>query len=296
MIFRNLKKFTIPGLFKNNIPGINFFIHLSTTSSSDITAGVLIIGDEILNGQTEDINSLFFIKNLTLSDIKIRKIAILPDNVDAISTEVSTLSKECTVVLTSGGIGPTHDDVTYEAVAKAFSENLALNPTLMELFRDYFGPSADQNEAVKKFSSIPQTAMLNFGFDKHGNKTRFPLISVKNTYMFPGVPMLLQRSFDVFKANFFLHNKPLYIRSIFITLDEFSITPVLNDAVRLFQGRVKFGSYPAFNEKTFKVKLILEGADEAMVIEASDYFNHKLPRGSILNLNYSKSSSDPEGS
>lgn len=286
----------MPGLFKNKIPGINLRVHLSTTHSSEITAGVLIIGDEILNGQTEDINSNFFIKNLNLSGIRIRKIAILPDDVDAISTEVSILTKECTVVLTSGGIGPTHDDVTYEAVAKAFSQNLTLNPKLMELFRDYFGQSADQNEAVKKFSSIPQTAMLNFGVDKHGKPTRFPLISVENTYMFPGVPMLLQRSFEVFKANFFLHNRPIYMRSIFITLDEFSITPVLNNAVRLFHGRVKFGSYPAFNEKTFKVKLILESEDEAVVVEASDYFNHNLPRGSILNLNYSKSSINAEGS
>lgn len=283
MLLGNLRKLVMPKMVI--LPGINFFSHHSTsTPTSDITAGVLIIGDEILNGHTEDTNSNFFIKNLNLAGIKIRKIAVLPDEVDAISEEVSSLSKKCTVVLTSGGIGPTHDDVTYEAVAKAFSEKLALNKELSFLFRDYFGPSADQNEAVKKFSSIPQSATLNFGIDKYGNRTQFPLISVKNTYMFPGVPMLLQKSFNVFKANFCLQNKPLHMKKIFITLDEFSITPVLNKAVRLFHGRVKFGSYPSFNEKSFKVKLILESSDESIIAEASDYFNNQLPNGSIINL------------
>ncbi|GFS55781.1 FAD synthase [Trichonephila inaurata madagascariensis] len=261
-----------------------YFWNRFSSKSSEITAGIVIIGDEILNGHTRDTNTPFLIKKLNESGLKITKISVLPDDVDSIASEVSELSKKCTVVLTSGGIGPTHDDVTYEAVAKTCGESLVVNEELYKGFRDYFGSKADQNPAVIKLSSIPQSATLLFGTDKFGNRIKFPLISVKNIYMLPGVPSIIERAFDTFKSNFLLYNKPLQVKNIFLSLDEFSLTPILNETVKLFEGHIKFGSYPTFIENYYKVKLTLESVDKAWIDKAYSYLEQQLPPGSIVTL------------
>ncbi|KFM74835.1 FAD synthase, partial [Stegodyphus mimosarum] len=251
----------------------------------EVTAGVLIIGDEILKGQIDDLNSSFLIKNLNLSGIKIQKLAILPDDVRIIAKEVSDLSKNCTVVLTSGGIGPTHDDVTFEAVSKACNEELQVNEYLSNLFMNYYGVHDNHNPAVLKFASIPKSATLHFGSSNFaGRKIMFPLISLKNIFMFPGVPILLQKGFKIFKSSFLLQNSPHFNKTIHITLDEFSITPLLNEAVQEFKGKVKFGSYPVFSNNYYKVKLTLESLNETFIQEAYNYFKSKLPPGSIVDL------------
>ncbi|GFS56904.1 FAD synthase [Nephila pilipes] len=279
----SMRHFTQPYLWKR-----------FSSKTSDVTTGVVIIGDEILTGRTKDTNTPYLIKKLNDSGLKISKISVVPDDIDSIANEVSELSQKCTVVLTSGGIGPTHDDVTYEAVAKACGESLVINEELYNGFRAYFGSKADKNPAVIKHSSIPQSATLLFGTDKYGNRIKFPLVVVKNIYMLPGVPTILERAFDTFKSNFFLHNKPLQVKNIFLSIDEFSVTPILNDAVKLFEGHVKFGSYPTFTENYYKVKLTLEAIDEVWVDKAYSYFEQRLPPNSIVTLkkNVLESASD----
>nr|XP_042894776.1 FAD synthase-like [Parasteatoda tepidariorum] len=253
-------------------------------NSPEISAGVLIIGDEILKGEAEDENSSFFIKNLNQSRIKINKISLVPDDVDVIAEEVLSLSRTCTVVLTSGGIGPTHDDVTFEAVAKAFGEKLVQNEELKAIFKEYFASKANQNTAVLKFSSIPESAILNFKTNNDGQKYRFPLISARNVFMFPGVPMLLQRGFKVFKSNFSLQNQPNFVQYLHLNVDEVSITPILNHAVETFKGLVKFGSYPSFINNYYRVKLTMEGADANAVNGAKDFITKSMPKERIVEL------------
>ncbi|GBM80096.1 FAD synthase [Araneus ventricosus] len=279
MLLRNFRRILF---YRSRLP--RSFSNPFSSLSSEVTAGVLIIGDEILNGYTKDTNSSFLINNLNAAGVKVRKISILRDDVDAIAKEVSELSEKCTVVLTSGGIGPTHDDMTYEAVAKAFGDTLDINTELFSVLKEYFGPNADDNPAVVKLSTIPKSATLNYGTDKNGKKGRYPLLSVKNIYIMPGVPMLLERAFKIFKSSFVLQNEPLQVKNLFLAIDEFSVTPVLNEAVKLFEGHIKFGSYPAFSENYYKVKLTLESVDEEWINKACKYFEEKLPAGSIVTL------------
>ncbi|GIY77437.1 FAD synthase [Caerostris darwini] len=280
MLSKNFGKFLY---LRRNLLHSCLFNYYST-ASPEVTAGILIIGDEILNGQTKDTNTPFLIKNLIESGLKINKISVLRDDVDVIVKEVSELSEKCTVVLTSGGIGPTHDDVTYEAVARACNDTLTLNSELFSILKEYFGSNADENPAVIKLSRIPQTATLNYGFDKKGRKGKYPLVSIKNIYMLPGVPMLLERGFQTFKTSFLLRNKPLQVKKLFFAIDEFSITPVLNEAVKLFKDRITFGSYPSFSQNYYKVKLTLESEEEKWIDEAWKYFEQNLPSGSIVTL------------
>ncbi|KAF8786326.1 FAD synthase-like [Argiope bruennichi] len=289
MLLRNFSRILF---YRSYLP--RSFSNPFSSLPSEVTAGILIIGDEILNGHTKDTNSYFLINNLNSSGLKIKKISILRDDINAIAEEVSELSKKCTVVLTSGGIGPTHDDMTYEAVAKAFGDTLDINTELFSVLKEYFGPNADENPAVIKLSTIPKSAILNYGIDKYGKKGRYPLVSVKNIYMMPGVPMLLERSFRIFKSSFMLHNKPLQVKNIFLAIDEFSVTPILNEAVKLFENHIKFGSYPAFSENYYKVKLTLESDDEEWINKACCYFKEKLPPGSIVSLKENLLESAPE--
>ncbi|XP_054720310.1 FAD synthase-like [Uloborus diversus] len=273
----------IPGGYVQQINLTGMGKRFFSEFSSEITAGVAIIGNEILKGITEDINTAFLIKNLNSAGIKVKKVVILPDELNVISKEILELSSSCSVVLTSGGIGPTHDDVTYEAVAKACDENLCLNKELSNLYSNYFGTGSDQNPAIVKFASIPSSAVLNFGEFKLNDKSvKYPLISVRNIYMLPGVPMLLQKSFEIFKSSFVLRNKPCFVRSIYLTVDEFSVTPLLNKVVNEFKDKVQFGSYPIFNDNYHKVKFVLEGSEEHSVKAAEEYIRNNLPNGSII--------------
>ncbi|CAL1299434.1 unnamed protein product [Larinioides sclopetarius] len=282
MLFRNFRRI----LFYRNFLQRTFSSSFSSLPS-EVTAGILIIGDEILNGQTKDTNSPYLINNLNASGVKISKISVLRDDVHAVAKEVAELSEKCTVVLTSGGIGPTHDDMTYEAVAKAFGDTLDINRELFSVLKEYFGAKADENPAV-------ESSTLNYGSDKNGKKGRYPLVSVNNVYILPGVPMLLERAFKIFKSSFVLQNKPLQVRNLFLAIDEISVTPILNEAVKLFEGHIKFGSYPAFSQNYYKVKLTLESVDEEWINKALDYFEEKLPAGSIVTLKKNLLESAPE--
>lgn len=252
--------------------------------SSDITAGVIIIGDEILKG-VPDVNTPFLIKQLRNINVSVRKVAIVPDDVDAIAEEVSELSSKCSFVLTSGGIGPTHDDVTYEAVAKACNDILHLNEELFSLLVDYFGSKARENPGIVKYSHVPTAGIVNYIDINHNNKLlKYPVISVKNIYILPGVPSLLQKSFDLIKSKYASCNREKFTKDIYIYLDEFTVTAIFNEAVRHFKGYVKFGSYPTFTDNYYKIKLTIESPFEEWIKKAHEYLILQLPVGSIVNL------------
>lgn len=115
------------------------------------TAGIIIIGDEILKGQTLDTNTHFLAKNLKSIGIGLERVVVIPDDIDIIAKEVKTFSDKYTYVLTSGGVGPTHDDVTFEGVAKAFDDETFLHPEMEQLIKDYF---QDVNEATLKLGQV----------------------------------------------------------------------------------------------------------------------------------------------
>jgi molybdenum cofactor synthesis domain-containing protein len=117
------------------------------------SAGIIIIGDEILKGQTQDTNTHFLAKNLQAQGIKLKRVVVIPDDIAIIASEIKSFSESYDYVLTSGGVGPTHDDVTYEGVAKAFDDKTFLHPEMEELIRKFF---KDVNPAVLKLGQVCQ--------------------------------------------------------------------------------------------------------------------------------------------
>ncbi len=166
---------------------------LDSASAAASVAGVIIIGDEILKGQTQDTNSWFLCRRLHSLGLRVDRVSVVADDTAVIAEEVRSFASKYKLVLTSGGIGPTHDDVTFEGVALAFGDHVELSPKIASFVRDWFGTD-DEGDPAYKLARIPSTAKLNYCKDRNtGKEIIYPLVSVQNVFIFPGIPQLLRR-------------------------------------------------------------------------------------------------------
>ncbi|XP_072285042.1 FAD synthase [Pyxicephalus adspersus] len=247
-----------------------------------ITAGIIIIGDEILKGHTQDTNSFFMCKKLRSIGVRVSRISVIPDDVDAIAGEISSFSSRYTYVLTSGGIGPTHDDVTFEAVAKAFGEKVFPHPELVSLVQKFFGKS-DARCPEMKLARIPVSSKLNYGTDKRtGDCFKYPLISVRNVYVFPGIPSLMERALEGLDHLFRNDKTQFYCREIFVNADEMSIAALLEEVNACHRRYVSLGSYPDWGNNYYRVQLTLDSDSQSRLDEAYSLLIHRLPPGVVV--------------
>ena len=158
-----------------------------------ITAAILVIGDEILSGRTKDKNVGFIADYLTQLGIDLKEVRIVSDDMDAIVEAVNALRARSTYVFTTGGIGPTHDDITADAVAKAFGVGIDHDPRAMAILEAHYDkmPNADFNDARKRMARIP------FGADLIENKvSSAPGFRIGNVHVMAGVPSVMQAMMD----------------------------------------------------------------------------------------------------
>ncbi|KAF1526810.1 FAD synthase, partial [Eudyptes sclateri] len=247
---------------------------------SAATAGIIVIGDEILKGHTQDTNSFFMCRRLRALGVRVARISVVPDEVDAIASEVAAFAARFTYVLTSGGIGPTHDDVTFEAVARAFGEKVAPHPELVALVHKFFGKT-DARCPEMKLARVPESSRLNYGA---GGTSKYPLVSVRNVYIFPGIPALMERALDGLAHLFRSEQTRFHSRAIYVAADEILITPVLDQVDATFQGRVSLGSYPDWANNYYRVKLTLDSESEQDLEEAYHFLMEKLPPHVVVPL------------
>ncbi|NXU09253.1 FLAD1 synthase, partial [Pardalotus punctatus] len=248
------------------------------------TAGIIIIGDEILKGHTQDTNSFFMCRRLRALGVRVARISVVPDEVEAIASEVAAFAARFTYVLTSGGIGPTHDDVTFEAVAKAFGERVVPHPELVALVHKFFGKMEAQCPEMK-LACVPESSRLNYGTDGRTDSTfKYPLVSVHNVYVFPGIPALMERALDGLAHLFRSEQTCFHSRTIYVAADEILITPVLDSADATFRGRVSLGSYPDWDSNYYRVKLTLDSESEQDLEEAYCFLMRELPPGVAVPL------------
>uniref|UniRef100_H2M1H4 MoaB/Mog domain-containing protein n=1 Tax=Oryzias latipes TaxID=8090 RepID=H2M1H4_ORYLA len=146
------------------------------SSTAAPTAAILIIGDEILKGYTVDTNSTFLTQALRRLGVSVQRITVIPDIQEVIAKEVALLSSQYTHLFTSGGIGPTHDDVTLESIAMAFQEEMYHHPDLTLLVKEFFG-GTDKNSPAMKMAKVPRSAKLNYGVDPQTGKPQlYPVV------------------------------------------------------------------------------------------------------------------------
>ncbi|XP_075301283.1 FAD synthase [Opisthocomus hoazin] len=251
---------------------------------SAATAGIIVIGDEILKGHTQDTNSFFMCRRLRALGVRVARVSVVPDEVAAIADEVAAFASRFTFVLTSGGVGPTHDDVTFEAVARAFGETLAPHPELVALVREFFGLTTVSCPEMK-LARVPASSRLHYGTDgRTGAAFKYPLVSVRNVYIFPGVPALMERALDGLGHLFRSERTRFHSRVIHVAADEIAIAPALDQAATAFQGRVSLGSYPDWANNYYRVKLTLDSESERDLEEAHGFLMEKLPPGVVVPL------------
>ncbi|MGH9940287.1 MAG: competence/damage-inducible protein A, partial [Blastocatellia bacterium] len=229
----------------------------------------LVIGDEILSGKTEDQNARLLIGELRELGVALRRIMAIPDDVEEVAASVREMSARFDHIFTSGGVGPTHDDVTLAGVAHAFEVPLVRHPNLEARLRTYFG--ADVDESRLRMADVPEGAELLIP-----EETRWPMLAVKNVFILPGVPELFRKKFLAIRERFRV--APFFARAIYTLQEEFDIAEGLR-TVAGAHPQVAIGSYPSFSSAEYRVKVTLEskdgGALEAAANELIAILDHK---------------------
>jgi len=246
-----------------------------TMDSAKTTAGIIIIGDEILKGETQDTNSYFLTRKLRDLGVEVDRISIISDQVPIIAEEVLSFSQRYNYVLTSGGIGPTHDDVTFEGIAAAFGDKLCLNQELEKKCRVWF-KTDDLSAPCFKLATLPSTANLNYATDKRSGKPMvYPLISVKNVYIFPGIPQLLEQAFVNIGPILFKSDVRFITGEVFINVDELSLTKRINALVQQFPDAT-FGSYPRRNNQYYQTRISIQANSQQQLQEIRGYISSSM--------------------
>src|SRR5262245_54676608 len=215
------------------------------------TAAILVIGDEILSGKTEDQNARLLISELRDLGVALRHIAVIPDDVETVAVTARELSANFDHVFTSGGVGPTHDDVTIIGIARAFGVPIVRHPSLEARLRAYFGENADESRL--RMADVPEGSVLIETADM-----RWPALSYRNVYILPGVPELFRKKFLAIRERFRV--EPFYARAIYTLEEEFDLAANLT-AIAVTHPLVSIGSYPNISSNEYRVKLTLESKD-----------------------------------
>lgn len=231
----------------------------------------------ISQGHTQDTNTYFLCRTLRSLGVQVCRVSVVPDEVTTIAAEITSFSSRFTHVLTAGGIGPTHDDVTFEAVAQAFGDELKPHPELEAAIKALGG------KGWEKLSLVPSSARLHYGTDPQtGQPFKFPLVSVRNVYLFPGIPELLRRVLEGLKGLFQNTAVQFHLRELYVAADEASIAPILAEAQAHFGRKLGLGSYPDWGSNYYQVKLTLDSEEEGPLEECLAYLTAHLPPGSLV--------------
>src|SRR5215831_3919044 len=238
------------------------------------TAGILVIGNEILSGKVVDTNSPYLCRELRALGVDVERIVTIPDVVSVIAEHVRLMSQGFDFVLTSGGIGPTHDDLTIEGVAAAFGAPLQHSDSILERMRRAMG--SEPNASQRKMAQIPNGATLLDAGDLW-----FPLVVVGNVYIFPGIPELLRKKFESARERF--RGVPFVLKRVYVRSMESEIAEDLHAVLKDFP-ELLLGSYPRIQEETFRVLLTLESRDAGYVQRALDALLERLPASAVFKV------------
>jgi molybdenum cofactor synthesis domain-containing protein len=237
------------------------------------SSAVVLVGNELLSGKVTDANLFELAGTLRALGIRLERALILPDDLALLTAEIRALSKSHDVVFTSGGVGPTHDDVTIEAVARAFGSEPALDPTLAALIRGAYGERCTPDHL--RMALIPRGAELAVSSDG-----AWPVPVMKNVWMLPGVPEVFREKLATVRT-FLRGPAPFVSRAVYTRLEEARLKPLL-DALLVDHAGVEIGSYPRWFEPSYKTKITFDARDAALVDAAARAFVASLPDGALV--------------
>lgn len=224
------------------------------------TAALLVIGDEILSGKVKDENSFVFAKTMYAQGVKVTRIVTIPDDIDTIADKVEKCAKKFDYLCTSGGVGPTHDDKTFDGVSLGLSLPLSIHDEALAYFQreqNLAGRGDVVSDVQKKMLTFPSPCQVHFI-----KPLWLPLVVVKNVYVFPGVPYLFEKMMHGF-AHLFVGGK-FYRGSVYTDKSESSIALDLKNLQERYP-QVSIGSYPQMPDQDYSVMVTVEGLEQAMV-------------------------------
>jgi molybdenum cofactor synthesis domain-containing protein len=232
------------------------------TGEKIVTAAILIIGNEILSGRTQDANISYIAKGLNDVGVTLREARVIPDIEATVVATVNELRAKYDYLFTTGGIGPTHDDITSECIAKAFGVPWVVHPEAHKHFLQFYAPG-DLNPARMRMATTPEGATLVYN-----PVSRAPGFKMGNVYVFAGIPRVMQGMFDAIKGEL-KGGRPMLSRTIATSLAEGVLAKRLGDIQNRY-GDIEIGSYPIMRRGSFGVNLVLRGRAPARLAEATE--------------------------
>jgi molybdenum cofactor synthesis domain-containing protein len=231
--------------------------------SKTYQAAILIIGNEILSGRTQDSNTAWIADKLGARGIAVREVRIVPDEETAIVKALNELRQVYDYVLTTGGIGPTHDDITAEAIAAAFGVSCHVHPEARERLVNYYGSEEAVNDARLKMATIPEGATL---IDNPVSGA--PGFVIKNVFCMAGVPRIMQAMLDHVMS--MMEQGVAYLsNTVTCSLMESKIALDLK-ALQDKYPHINIGSYPNYRGGQLGLSLALRGTDVGALQAATD--------------------------
>ncbi len=225
-------------------------------------AAIILIGNEILSGKTQDQNMYWLGGRLNSLGIKLAEARVVPDIEKEIVNAVNECRKRYDYVFTSGGIGPTHDDITISAIAAAFNQKVIMNPEAERMLREYYPPE-EQTEARMRMALTPEGASLIV------NKiSAAPGIRVENVWVLAGVPNIFKAMFEALAPQL-TGGKPIKSLIVKLFTAESNIAQELAELQNKFTD-IEIGSYPFKHQNRACTRLVLSGTDELQLSNAMD--------------------------
>ena len=223
------------------------------TNKKEITAGIIIIGNEVLSGRTKDINTSTLAKWLNSLGIQVKEVRIIADDEPIIIETVNNLRKRFNYIFTTGGIGPTHDDITAESISKAFNLNYGFHKEAYSILEKYYKPG-EFNDGRQKMAKMPTTANLIL------NPTSgAPGFYVDNVFCLPGVPSILQSMIGGLN-NILIGGDPILNLTISLRTVESEIAKSITE-IQNKNKDVEIGSYPFFKAGKLGVSIVLRSSN-----------------------------------
>jgi len=279
----------------------SFNKHIHTPS-----AGIVIIGDEILAAKVDDVNMRFLCKNLRAVGWHVSHVYFVGDDIEDISNAITDLSMKCDAVMTSGGLGPTLDDVTIKAVAQAIGRKIVKSAKLEERIRSHFGDHVTEHHLkMAEVPDGPETVLIEYNL-QDGRPSPYPLVRCRNVYILPGVPSIVEQKWPAIRSN--LADLPigenierkateeLPFSTVIIRLqvsDEASISSHLEAVRDRFGNHVAIASYPLTEQSdSCSVALSLESKDQAVLKDAHEHLSMLLQHSTCTILSEHKNKDD----
>jgi molybdopterin-biosynthesis enzyme MoeA-like protein len=239
------------------------------------TAALALVGAELLSGKVADQNLVELARTLRTLGVRLNRAVMLTDALDVLTAEIRQLKATHDVVFTSGGVGPTHDDLTVEAVARAFDTDVVEETVLAALVKKAYGDRC--TEAHLRMALVPRGATL-----APSPEGAWPTPVMGNVWLLPGVPEVFREKLATVR-HWVKGPRAFVSRAVFTRVDEADLKPLL-DGVVAAHPAVEVGSYPRWFEPSYRTKVTFDGQDVRSVEAAVQGFVERLPQGSLVRV------------